>query len=424
MNNMQNNQISCPNCGNPIDVEDILAHKLEEELRVKFNAQLAAEKKKYESELDTLNKAKEEFEAKKKKENDLFQDRLDKTLKEERKLLEVKLKAKVNEESSEQLQALQEELKEKSEQVKELNRSKAEIEKLKREKDEMRELVEAESQKKLNELLFAEKDKIRKAEEERSELRFKELQKQLEDQKKLTEEMKRKQEQGSMQLQGEVQELAIEEWLISHFPLDTIEEIKKGARGGDCIQVVNTRTLQNCGKIYYESKRTKDFQSGWIEKFKADIREKGADVGVLVTDAMPPDMERMGLRDGNWICTFEEFKGLCSVLRESIVQLSNALSSQENKGDKMHLLYDYLTSTTFRMQVEAIVEGFSQMKVALDSEKRAMQRIWKEREKQIEKVITNTIDMYGSIKGIAGSAIQPVKALELPEGEDLLDEEV
>ena len=424
MNNMQNNQISCPNCGNPIDVEDILAHKLEEELRVKFNAQLAAEKKKYESELDTLNKAKEEFEAKKKKENDLFQDRLDKTLKEERKLLEVKLKAKVNEESSEQLQALQDELKEKSEQVKELNRSKAEIEKLKREKDEMRELVEAESQKKLNELLFAEKDKIRKAEEERSELRFKELQKQLEDQKKLTEEMKRKQEQGSMQLQGEVQELAIEEWLISHFPLDTIEEIKKGARGGDCIQVVNTRTLQNCGKIYYESKRTKDFQSGWIEKFKADIREKGADVGVLVTDAMPPDMERMGLRDGIWICTFEEFKGLCSVLRESIVQLSNALSSQENKGDKMHLLYDYLTSTTFRMQVEAIVEGFSQMKVALDSEKRAMQRIWKEREKQIEKVITNTIDMYGSIKGIAGSAIQPVKALELPEGEDLLDEEV
>ncbi len=424
MNNMQNNQISCPNCGNPIDVEDILAHKLEEELRVKFNAQLAAEKKKYESELDTLNKAKEEFEAKKKKENDLFQDRLDKTLKEERKLLEVKLKAKVNEESSEQLQALQEELKEKSEQVKELNRSKAEIEKLKREKDEMRELVEAESQKKLNELLFAEKDKIRKAEEERSELRFKELQKQLEDQKKLTEEMKRKQEQGSMQLQGEVQELAIEEWLISHFPLDSIEEIKKGARGGDCIQVVNTRTLQNCGKIYYESKRTKDFQSGWIEKFKADIREKGADVGVLVTDAMPPDMERMGLRDGIWICTFEEFKGLCSVLRESIVQLSNALSSQENKGDKMHLLYDYLTSTTFRMQVEAIVEGFSQMKVALDSEKRAMQRIWKEREKQIEKVITNTIDMYGSIKGIAGSAIQPVKALELPEGEDLLDEEV
>ncbi len=253
-------------------------------------------------------------------------------------------------------------------------------------------------------------------------MRFKELQKQLEDQKKLTEEMKRKQEQGSMQLQGEVQELAIEEWLAVQFPLDSIEEIKKGARGGDCIQIVNTRTRQNCGTIYYESKRTKDFQLSWIEKFKADIRDKGANIGVLVTEVMPSDMARMGLKDGIWICNYEEFKGLCAVIRESIVQISMAVSSQENKGDKMHLLYDYLTSNTFRMQVEAIVEGFSQMKADLEVEKRSMQRIWKQREKQLEKVITNTIDMYGSIKGIAGNAIQSVKALELPGGESFEDE--
>ena len=251
-------------------------------------------------------------------------------------------------------------------------------------------------------------------------MRFKELQKQLEDQRKLTEEMKRKQEQGSMQLQGEVQELAIEEWLSSQFPLDTIEEIKKGARGGDCIQIVNTRAQQNCGKIYYESKRTKDFQSGWIQKFKSDMREKGADVGILVTEAMSGDMQRMGIRDGLWICNYEEFKGLCGVIRESVVQLSTAIASQENRGDKMHMLYDYLTSNTFRMQVEAIVEGFTSMKSALESEKRAMQRIWKEREKQLDKVTGNTIDMYASIKGIAGSAIQAVRALELPSEEDEL----
>jgi len=234
----------------------------------------------------------------------------------------------------------------------------------------------------------------------------------------LTEEMKRKQEQGSMQLQGEVQELAIEEWLAAQFPLDTIEEIKKGQRGGDCIQVIHTRSEQNCGSIYYESKRTKDFQPSWIEKFKADIRERSANIGVLVTDAMPAGMERMGLKDGIWICTYDEFKGLCAVLRESIIQINVAVNSQENKGDKMHLLYDFLTSNTFRLQVEAIVEGFTQMKADLDSEKRSMQRIWKQREKQIEKVITNTIDMYGSIKGIAGNAIQAVKALELPDYKD------
>lgn len=411
-------KIKCPNCGTLIDVQDILAHQLEEEIKKKYQDQLTEQKKKYDSEFIQLNTAKREFEEQKRKENERFNELLDRKIKEERKNIEEKLKAKLSEEQSEQFHALQNELNEKSEQIKELNRTKAEIEKLKREKEELKEAAEAEAQKKLNELLLSEREKIRKREEEKNELKFRELQKQLEDQKKLTEEMKRKQEQGSMQLQGEVQELAIEEWLSSQFPLDTIEEIKKGARGGDCLQIVNTRSRQNCGKIYYESKRTKDFQPSWIEKFKADMRVKSADIGVLVTDAMPSDMERMGMRDGIWICNYTEFKGLCSVLRESIIQLSLAVHSQENKGDKMHLLYDYLTSNSFRMQIEAIVEGFSSMKSALDSEKRSMQRIWKEREKQIEKVIYNTIDMYGSIKGIAGNAIQSVKALELPEGED------
>ena len=415
---MENNtQIKCPNCGTSIDVQDILAHQLENEIQQKYQNQLAEEKKKFDAEFEGLNKAKEQFEQKKKQENEMFQERLDKQLKEDRKLIEEKLKVKIQEEQSEQLKALQKELNEKSEQVKELNRSKAEIEKLKREKSELKEIAEAEAQKNLNETLIAEKEKIRKQEEDKNELRFKELQKQLEDQRKLTEEMKRKQEQGSMQLQGEVQELAIEEWLAGQFPLDSIEEIKKGARGGDCIQVVNTRTHQNCGTIYYESKRTKDFQTSWIEKFKADIREKGANIGVLVTEVMPSDMSRMGLKDGIWICNYEEFKGLCSVLRETIIQISVAVSSQENKGDKMHMLYDYLTGNTFRLQVEAIVEGFTQMRADLESEKRAMASIWKKREKQIEKVTVNTIDMHASIKGIAGNAIQAVKLLELSEPE-------
>jgi len=416
------NHIKCPNCGTEIDVNDLLSHQLEEEIRQKYQAQLSEEKQKFQAQTDALNAAKEEFEQRKKKENELFQERLEKQLKEERVAIENKLKSKLSEEQAEQFKLLQEELNQKSEQVKELNRTKAEIERLKREKEEAKELAEAEAQKKLNEQLSTEKEKIRKAEEEKNELKMRDLQKQLDDQKRLTEEMKRKQEQGSMQLQGEVQELAIEEWLQTQFPLDSIDEIKKGARGGDCIQTVHTFNQQNCGKIYYESKRTKDFQSSWIEKFKADMREKGADIGVLVTEAMPAGMDRMGLKDGVWVCSYEEFKGLCNVLRESLIQVSTALGSQVNKGDKMQLLYDYLTSNSFRMQVEAIVEGFSSMKTALESEKRAMQRIWKEREKQIEKVINNTIDMHASIRGIAGNAIQAVKALELP-GELMDDDE-
>lgn len=411
---MQNeSKIKCPHCGNEIDVQDVLAHQVEAEIKKVYDARMVAVQEKYNSDLKKLSDEKAEFEEKKRKENELFQQRLETNLNEERKVIAASVKLRIEKETADQLQTLHNELNEKSEKLKELNKNKAEIERLKREKEELKEAIEAESQLKLNQLLTEEKEKIRRQEQENNELRVKELQKKLDDQVRLTEEMKRKQEQGSMQMQGEVQELAIEEWLTNNFPLDTIEEIKKGARGGDCIQTVHTRAKQNCGTIYYESKRTKDFQAGWIEKFKTDIREKGADIGVLVTEAMPTGMERMGLKDGIWICTFEEFKALSSVLRETIIMVSNSVTAQENRGEKMHLLYDYLTSNTFRMQVEAIVEGFTQMKVDLEKEKNAMQRIWKQREKNIEKVITNTIDMYGSVKGIAGSAIQEVKALEL-----------
>jgi hypothetical protein len=409
-----NEQIKCPNCGTEIDVTNILSHQLETELQAKFQEELNSERSKMNAFMDNLRDEKLAFEEKKKRENELFHDRLEKSMMEERIKLEEKLKLKISQEQMAQFEALQKELNEKSAQVSELNKTKAEVERLKREKEEAQSIAQLAAETKMNEILQVEKEKIKKLVEDSNEMRIKELQKMLEDQKSLTEEMKRKQEQGSMQLQGEVQELAIEEWLSNQFPLDTIEEIKKGARGGDCIQIVNTRSEQNCGKIYYESKRTKDFQAGWIAKFKADMREKGADVGVLVTEAMPSDLDRMGLKEGVYVCTYEEFKGLSGVLRETVIQVHAALGSQVNRGDKMHMLYDFLTSTNFRMQVEAIVEGFTAMKDGLESEKRSMQRIWKEREKQIEKVIINTIDMHASIRGIAGNAIQSVKALELP----------
>jgi hypothetical protein len=227
--------------------------------------------------------------------------------------------------------------------------------------------------------------------------------------------MQRKQDQGSMQTQGEVQELAIEEWLKANFPLDTIEEIKKGQRGADCIQIVNTHARPGCGKIYYESKRAERFANDWIEKFKADMRSRGINTGILVTQVMPKDMDRMGIKEGIWICSFNEFKGLSSLMRESVIRISEVTASQENKGDKMVMLYDYLISPEFKAQIEAIVEGFTQMKTGIAKERMAMEKLWKEREAQVEKVLINTSGMYGKIKGIAGTAIGTVQALELGE---------
>jgi hypothetical protein len=339
-------------------------------------------------------------------------------LKTEQLALRNKVTQELQNELSGQLNALQQEISEKSNQLKEFNKAKADIARLEREKEELRDAVALEKETEFSEKLMAEKLKIQKQVDDMTHLKIKELQLKLEEQTRLANEMKRKAEQGSMQSQGEALEIAIEEWLRESFPLDVIEEVKKGARGADCLQIVHTRQRQNCGSIYYESKRTKDFQAGWIEKFKNDIRDKNATLGVLVTEAMPNNMARMGLKEGVWICTFEEFKGLCTVLRESVIKLSEAKLSQENKGDKMEMLYSYLTSNEFKLQIEGIVEGFSQMQSDLEAEKRAMARLWKQREKQLEKVLLNTTNMHGAIRGIAGSAIQAVALLELGGGEN------
>lgn len=412
---MNTSKITCPKCGTDIDVNSILSHQLDEQYKQKYTSEIAEEKKKYQEKLDEYEAQKAALEENKKQQDQLVADKVAAKLKEEKAALEKQLKTKLNDENADRISSLEKELNEKSEQVKELNKAKGEIEKIRREKNELKDAIEAQAEIKLNQQIAEEKEKIKKQEQDRNELVIRELQKKLEDQKKLTDEMARKQEQGSMQLQGEVQELGIEEWLSAKFPLDTITEIKKGERGADCLQTVHTHQRQNCGTIYYESKRTKDFGGKWIEKFKNDIREKGANIGILVTDAYPKGMERMGMVDGIWVCSFEEFKGLCFVLRDGIIQLSNVISSQENKGEKMIMLYDFLTSNEFRLQVEAIVEGFTQMQADLLAEKRSIQGHWKKREKQIQKVLLNTNHMYNSIKGIAGNAIQSIKTLELTE---------
>ena len=413
--------IKCPNCRCEIDINDALYHQLEG----KYKGEYLVQKKQLEAELEAKRKEQEAyFESLRTKEQQLqdqkekFEEEIKKAtqiqLKMERARLQEELRKEILDEQNESVALLQKQLEEKSNQVKELNITKAQILQLQSEKEEMESAITAKAELALNEKLKEEKEKIQKAVDEQNELKFRQKEEQLKQLQEQLQIAQRKAEQGSMQLQGEVQELAIEEWLREKFPFDTIDEIKKGARGADCVQIVHTRESQNCGTIYYESKRTKEFQRSWIEKFKADMREKGADIGVIVTDAMPSDMQRMGLYEGVWICTFEEFKGLSAVLREQLIRIHHVLIAQENKNDKMSLLYHFLTSNEFKMQIEAIVEAFSTMQSDLDSEKRAMQKIWKQREKQIEKVLDNTISMYGSIKGIAGNAVANIKALELP----------
>src|ERR1035437_4686963 len=221
-----------------------------------------------------------------------------------------------------------------------------------------------------------------------------------------------------------LEELAVEEILRSMFPVDLIEEVGKGIKGADVIHTVRNRIGTDCGKILYESKRTKTFVQDWISKLKADALVVKADLLVIITEALPEGIEKIGQRDGVWICTYNDFKGLVIVLRENLIKIADAYSSQTNKGEKMQMLYDYLMSNEFLMQANAIVEGFNSLQDSYIREKRAMERIWKEREKQLEKVLLNTNHFLGSSNGIAGTSIPQLKEigkrdniLELPDSE-------
>ena len=274
-------------------------------------------------------------------------------------------------------------------------------------------------QKKLSEERERISEEIRKIEAQKNQvketeyqLRLREMEKQLEDQKRLAEEMKRKAEQGSMQLQGETQELALEDKLRSAFPFDIISEVGKGVRGADCIQTVRNNFGQECGSIIYESKRTQNFSNDWIEKLKVDMRSQSAEIAVIVTNVMPKDMDCFGLKEGVWICSFSEVTALASVLRDGIIRVFNSARSQQNKGDKMNLLYDYLTSHEFAEQWSAIREGFMSMKISIQKERDAMERLWKAREKQLEKVLLSAAHVRGSIEGIAGTDTINLNLLE------------
>jgi len=413
--------ITCPNCKHEFAPEDAIAKSLEKEYEEKFNADRQKLLKQFSEQQQILEQQQKDFEKKKEKENELFAERIQKEkLKIENEVQE-KLRRSISSDFENQLKILQQanndnEEKLKSARQKELDFLKK-VQELKNKEDEM----EIALQKKLSEERVALTDLIRRQEVEKNTIRenehnlkLRELEKQLEDQKKLANEMKRKAEQGSMQLQGEVQETALEEILRNNFPFDAITEVGKGIRGADCIQLVRNNFGQECGKIIYESKRTENFGNDWIEKFKKDMRSTGADIAVLVTKKMPKEMDCFGLKEGIWICTFSEVKALASVLRDGIIRVYNSAKSQENKGDKMHLLYNYLTSNEFSEQWKAIREGFMSMKRSIQTERNAMEKMWKAREMQLSKVLLNSSHIQGSIEGIAGMDSIDLNLLDEP----------
>lgn len=378
------NQITCPKCNFQFEQSELIREEVQKELRVK----MMEWQKQKQGEMD-VQLAQE-------------RDRI-------RQDTEVSLRKNIQADFENQLRLLEQNNQENAEKLKAARQK--ELEYLKKEQEFINKEAELEVtvQRKLQEERIRLSEEIRKVEEQKTasrdleyQLKMRELEKQLEDQKKLAEEMRRKAEQGSMQLQGEVQELVLEEILKSNFPFDVIAEVGKGVRGADCIQTVRNKMAQECGRIIFESKRTNTFSAEWIEKLKTDMRSQNADIAVLVTQSLPKDITGFGEKEGVWICSFKDVVAIVHLIREGLIRVQAVARNQENKGDKMHLLYNYLTSQEFGEQWKAMSEGFRAMKMSIQKERDAMEKLWKAREKQLEKILLNAAHIKGSVEGIAG----------------------
>lgn len=380
-------EIKCPNCGHEFELNESLKNEVEKELRGKM--------------LDWQKKKEEEFEKSK-------------------IVIEAEATKKASEGLSAKLKVLEEDAKTKNQQLLDLQKKELELLRNTSALEEKQKNSEMEFEKRFLEKRKEIEDVTIKREQELFDLKMKEKETQMDSMKKTIEDLKRKSEQGSMQLQGEAQELLLEEILKENFPFDLIEEVGKGVEGADCIQIVRNSSGKECGKIIYESKRTKSWSNSWIDKLKADKRNRGADVAILVTQAFPKDMDKFGEKEGIWLCNFNEVSSVSHLLRDGIIKIYEIQKGEENKGDKMQLLYNYLTGNEFRGQVEAIMEGFMAIKQNIIKERIQMEKMWKEREKQLEKVLISTSGMYGSVKGIAGASVGDIPLLDGSSDDELL----
>lgn len=363
------NTIKCDKCGNEIEIDRILEekfrHKIEEEIGEK-----------------AMGKARQESE------------------------LAIKRLRDEDTENKERNLRLQKQLEELLEEMKLLKREKDEVE-LKAKKQ----MIEEEEKIKQTE---------RKRAEEEARLKIMELQNQLSSAAKVNDDLKRKLEQGSQQSQGEVQELDLKESLSKEFPGDTIEDVEKGVRGADLRQIVKSSGGRECGRILWESKRTKAWTDEWLTKLKDDTRAEGANIPVMVTSVLPKELKtNMGIKEGVWLTVPELALPLARLLRDRLIEVAKQKYFAQNKGDKADLVYEYLTGHEFVQQVQAIGEVYQELIGQIEKERLAYERMWKAREGQVRRIRLSMANIYGQIQGLAGiNALPSLAILELDSGKD------
>ncbi len=413
--------ITCPKCKTEIKLTESLAAPLIESTRREFERQLAQK----DAAIASRETALREREKALAKEKASIEDQVAEKLRKERAgiVAEEAKKAKLAlaadlELKSKELCDLQEILKQRDEKLAEAQKAQAELIRKQRELDDAKRELDLTVEKKIQGGLSAVREQAQKEAGEQMQLKMMEKEQTIASMQKQIEELKRRAEQGSQQLQGEVQELELEDLLRTKFPRDTIEPVPKGEHGGDILQRVCGQSGQLCGTILWESKRTKNWSDAWLVKLREDQRAAKAEIAVIVSQALPKGVESFELIDGVWVTHPRAALPVAVTLRHTLIEVASARQAGEGQQTKMEMVYQYLTGPRFRQRVQAIVEAFSSMQEDLDKEKKAITRQWAKREAQIERVMESTVGMYGDLQGIAGKTLQEIEGLGFPALED------
>jgi len=407
--------VICPQCRTEIKLTESLAAPLLDSIRRDYEQRLSqkdTDMAKREAALNeraaSIEKAKETLDQQVAQK--LQQERL-KIAAEEQKKAKLALGNDLDQKAKE-IKTLQEVLKERDVKLAEAQKTQAELIRKQRELDDAKRELDLTIEKRVQADLGSEREKAKKEAEE--ELKFKVMEKDqtITAMQKQIEDLKRRAEQGSQQLQGEVQELELESLLTAKFPRDTIQPVPKGEFGGDVLQRVVGPLNQICGTILWESKRTKNWSDGWLAKLREDQRAAKAEIAVIISQALPKEVDTFGFVDGIWVADPKVALPVALSLRQSLIEVAAARQASEGQQTKMEMVYGYLTGPRFRQRVQAIVEAFSSMKEDLDREKKTITRQWAKRDEQIDRVMQATVGMYGDLQGIAGRTLQEIEGLE------------
>jgi hypothetical protein len=436
------NTISCPSCGTQIEVSEALSRRAEEELRTQWDSEAKGkqeeaaaaaredERRKSQEQIGQLRQLLQQsathLEKTREREIELEEraaelGRLKRSLEaeSERKLGEMaveqkeKLKAEAARTAELEISDLRIQLAEHAARLQESIEAELDYRKRIRGLENEKRELDLAMHRKLDEQRHQLVAAAREASAADYELKLKEKDQQIERLRQAADELKRKSEQGSVELQGEALEIDLEEKLRSAFPQDLFKPVARGARGPDVLQIVRGPNLVECGSIIWEAKNSKNWSPAWIPKLKEDQRATAANLAVLVSVSLPREIPHFGTVAGVCICSPQCVLPLAMLLRERLEQVAFARGASQARKKKTELIFDYISSDDFRLQMEGIIAAFSAMREQISRERRTMEKQWRERGKLLEIVMLNTSRMYGDLRGIAGASIRQVTSLEL-----------